>query len=364
MALDHVRDYVHAASFVSDPTDPATTNLALYLTRWVTHFCAPTFSFLAGVSVWMQARNKTKAQLSGFLVTRGLWLIGLELVVENFAWNWNFPSWALMVLWSLGAGMIALAALIHLPRRAVLVIAVLILGLHNLLDGIRPEAFGGLAWIWRLLHGPPGPMGGGFFILYPILPWIGVISLGYGLGGLFDLPAERRATVLLRLGAAMILTFIVLRWLNLYGDPRPWSVQAEPLRTAFSFFNLTKYPPSLDFVLATLGPIFLLLPALERLKGRAAEMLLTYGRVPLFFFILHIWLAHALVTVVGMAMGFPFQTFVGIIADNTPMVQAHWGFGLWAAYLLWIAVLMIMYPLCRWWGQVKASRKAWWLSYL
>lgn len=364
MALDHVRDYVHAASFVSDPTDPATTSLGLYLTRWVTHFCAPTFAFLAGVSVWMQARTKTKGELSRFLVNRGLWLIALELVVENFGWNWSFPSWALMVLWSLGAGMVALAALVHLPRRAVLVIGLAIIGLHNLLDGIQPEALGGAGWFWRLLHGPPGPLGAGFFILYPILPWIGVMSLGYGLGGVFDLPAERRAKALLAMGGAMILAFLALRLANLYGDPRPWSVQANALRTAFSFFNVTKYPPSLDFVLATLGPMFLLLPALERLKGWAADTLLTYGRVPLFFFILHIWLAHALVTATGMAMGHPFETFIGVVADPTPMVEAHWGFGLWAAYLTWAVVLALMFPLCRWWGGVKARRNEWWLSYL
>jgi uncharacterized membrane protein len=363
MALDHVRDYVHAASFVSDPTNPATTTLGLYLTRWVTHFCAPTFSFLAGVSVWMQARNKTKAQLSRFLVTRGLWLIALELVVENFGWNWNIPGWALLVLWALGGGMIALAGLIHLPRRVVLAIGVAIIALHDLLDPITPEAFGPFAWLWTLLH-VPGLIGDSVFVGYPILPWIGVISLGYGLGDVFELEPARRARLLLATGGAMILAFLVLRGVNLYGDIRPWSVQAEGWRTALSFFNVSKYPPSLDYVLATLGPVFLLLPALERLKGAAAGVLLTYGRVPLFFYILHIWLAHALVTIVGMAMGYPFQTFVGIIADPAPMVKAHWGFDLWAAYLTWIVVLLAMYPLCRWWGQVKATRKDWWLSYL
>ncbi|MDQ0466112.1 putative membrane protein [Caulobacter ginsengisoli] len=363
MALDHVRDYTHAASFVSDPTNPATTTLGLYLTRWVTHFCAPTFSFLAGVSVWMQARNKTKGELSRFLVTRGLWLIVLELVVENIGWNWNIPGWALIVLWSLGAGMIALAALIHLPRRAVLAIGVAIIALHDLTDGISPGSLGPLAWLWHVLH-VPGPIAGNIFVIYPILPWIGIISLGYGLGDIFTLEPARRARLLLALGGAMILAFLVLRGINLYGDIRPWSAQAESWRTVLSFFNVSKYPPSLDFVLITLGPMFLLLPALERLKGAVAGILLTYGRVPLFFFILHIWLAHLLVTAAGMAMGYPFQTFVGVIADPTPMVEAHWGFGLWSAYLTWAVVLLLMYPLCRWWGHVKATRKDWWLSYL
>lgn len=363
MALDHVRDYVHATSFVSDPTDPATTTLGLYLTRWVTHFCAPTFSFLAGVSVFMQSRGKTMGQLSRFLVTRGLWLIALELVVENIGWNWNIPGWALLVLWALGGGMIALAGLIHLPRRAVLVIALVIIGLHDLLDPIPPQAFGSLAWLWHLLH-VPGVVGGNVFVGYPILPWIGVISLGYAVGDIFTLEPERRRRILLVAGTAMIAAFLVLRGINLYGDPRPWKAFAEPMRTALSFFNVSKYPPSLDFVLATLGPVFLLLPALEKLKGWAADFLLTYGRVPLFFYILHIWLAHALVTAVGMAMGYSFKTFVGVIADPTPMVEAHWGFGLWAAYLTWAVVLALMFPLCRWWGGVKARRRDWWLSYL
>lgn len=364
MALDHVRDYVHATSFViGEPTNPATTTLGLYLTRWVTHFCAPTFSFLAGVSVFMQARGKARGELSRFLVSRGLWLIFLELVVENIGWNWNIPGWALLVLWALGGGMIALAGLIWLPRRAVLVVALAIIGLHDLLDPIPPEAFGPLAWLWRLLH-VPGLIGDNMFVGYPILPWIGVISLGYALGDIFTLEPARRARILLVAGAAMIAAFLVLRGINIYGDPRPWTVMAEPSRTAFSFFNVSKYPPSLDFVLATLGPVFLVLPALEKLKGPAAAILLTYGRVPLFFYILHIWLAHALVTAAGMAMGFPFKTFVGVIADPTPMVEAHWGFGLWAAYLTWAVVLAIMFPLCRWWGGVKARRKDWWLSYL
>lgn len=363
MALDHVRDYVHAASFVSDPTDPATTTLGLYLTRWVTHFCAPTFSFLAGVSVWMQARGKTKAQLSGFLITRGLWLIALELVVENIGWNWNIPGWALLVLWALGAGMIALAGLIHLPRRAVLAIAVAIIALHDLTDGLSPEAFGPLAWLWHLLH-VPGVVAGDLFIGYPILPWIGVISLGYGLGEVFELEPARRARLLLALGAGMTLAFLVLRGLNLYGDIRPWTVQAETWRTVLSFFNVSKYPPSLDFVLITLGPILLALPALERLRGPAASVLLTFGRVPLFFYILHIWLAHALVTLAGLAMGYPLKTFVGVIADPAPMVEAHWGFGLWAAYLTWVIVVALMYPFCRWFGAFKSGRKDWWLSYL
>lgn len=363
MALDHVRDYVHAASFVSDPTDPATTTLGLYLTRWVTHFCAPTFSFLAGVSVFMQGRSKSKGELSRFLVTRGLWLIALELVVENIGWNWNIPGWALLVLWALGGGMIALAGLIHLPRRAVLGTAVAIIALHDLLDPIPPQAFGAFAWLWHLLH-VPGVVGGNVFIGYPILPWIGVMALGYGLGQVFTLEPERRARILMLTGGAMIAAFLVLRGVNIYGDPRPWKVFAEPMRTALSFFNVSKYPPSLDFVLASLGPVFLILPALEKLKGPAAGILLTYGRVPLFFYILHIWLAHALVTAAGMAMGYPFQTFVGVIADPTPMTKAGWGFGLWAAYLTWIVVLLAMYPLCRWWGGVKASRRDWWLSYL
>lgn len=364
MALDHTRDFFHSQAWLMDPTDPETSNLALYLTRWVTHFCAPTFVLLAGMSAFLQGSfGKTKGDLARFLITRGLWLIFLEMTVLNFAWNFTIFGFGLQVIWALGVGMIVLAGLIWLPRAAVLAVGVAIVAGHNLLDPITPAQLGPAAPLWAVLH-EGGLVFTAFFIVYPVLPWIGVMALGYGLGPvLLEEPARRRRTLTL-LGLSMIAVFLVLRGINLYGDPRAWTTLAEPVRTAFSFFNLQKYPPSLDYLLATLGVALVALPCLERAKGWFGELLLVYGRAPLIFYIAHIFLIHGLAMAIGTALGFEPRIFIWVMADPAPMVKAEWGFPLLAVYGFWVLVVAALYPLCRWWGGLKQRRRDWWLSYL
>lgn len=364
MALDHNRDFFHAEAWIADPTAPATSNLAVYATRWITHFCAPTFVLLAGMSAYIQGRaGKTRRELAGFLLSRGAWLMLLEVSVLNFAWNFSFPGFGLQVIWALGLCMVVLAGMVWLPRWAVLAVGVILIAGHNLLDPIEPKDLGALSSLWTALH-EGGPALGAGFVVYPVLPWIGVMALGYGLGPiLFEEPAKRRRMLTI-IGLSMIGAFFVIRGINLYGDPSPWTVHAEPIRTGFSFLAVQKYPPSLDYILITVGPGLVLLPVLERAKGWFADILLVYGRAPLMFYIAHIYLVHALALTVGLAMGFEAEIFVAVMADPSGMVKADWGFPLWVVYLFWLLVLALLYPLCRWWGELKQRRTDWWLSYL
>lgn len=369
MALDHVRDYFHAAAWTMNPLDVEQTSVWLYATRWITHFCAPVFVFLAGVSAFLYgARVDSRGQLSRFLLTRGLWLILLEFTLINWAWNFSIPGLALIVIWAIGASMVVLAGLVWLPRAVVLAVGLAIVLGHNLLDPLTPQGFGAWDWLWIVLH-DPGPIisdSGQFlaFVAYPLLPWIGVMALGYGLGGLFLRPAEERARILPWLGLAMVAAFLILRATNLYGDPNIWTMQADAWRTAGDFLDTTKYGPSLLYVLMTLGPAFAIMPWLEKLKGPVAEVFTTYGRVPFFVYVAHILVAHLLMTAVGLAMGLPLSLFIDVMADPSDLVAANWGFGLFWVYAAWILVLAILYPACRWFGDLKARRKDWWLSYL
>lgn len=370
MALDHVRDFFHVSGYALDPLDPAQTTPLLYATRWITHLCAPTFVMLAGVSAYLQfARGKDTATLSRFLLTRGLWLVALELTVIGFGWSFWVP-WMifLQVIWAIGWSMVGLAALVWLPRVAVLAIGIAIVAGHNLLDPITPEQLGGFSLLWQALHaGGPIIVGGqpiGIFA-YPILPWFGIMAFGYGLGAVFLAPARERDRTLLMLGAAMIAGFLALRFFNHYGDPAPWSAQSDAVKTAMVFLDVQKYPPSLDYALATLGIMLFLTPALERLRGPAAHFLRTFGAVPLFAYVLHIYLAHALTIIAhaaaGRSPGGYLNLFYNIFVDQTAL-QGN-GFPLPVTYLAWALVLAILYPLCRWWGKVKRTRRDWWLSY-
>lgn len=365
MALDHVRDFFHARAWLFDPTDPAKTDLAVYLTRWVTHFCAPGFMLLAGMSAFLQgSAGKSKPELAKFLITRGLWLIVLEFTVINFAWNFTLPGLGMIVIWALGVSMIALAGIIWLPRRMQLLIAVLIIAGHNLFDGVKPADLGAFGPLWQILK-VPGFLPPVSFVAYPVLPWIGVMTLGYALGPILEAPAEERRRTLTRLGLLMIAFFFVERGLNLYGDPRPWTTfEGDLLRTAFSFMNVAKYPPSFSYILITVGPLLVALPLLEKARGWWADILLVYGRAPLIFYIAHIYLLHVIALGVGMAMGFDPKIFVAVLVDPRPMVEAKWGFSLLATYGFWLLVVALLYPLCAWWGALKRRRRDWWLSYL
>lgn len=384
MALDHVRDYFYLnGGFSTNPLDPAQTTPWLYATRWITHLCAPTFVFLSGVSAYLQmAKGKPKPNLSIFLLTRGVWLIVLELTVLSFGWSFAVPWMLFMqVIWAIGWSMIALAALIWLPRVAVLVIGVAIIAGHNLLDPIGPQQFGDAGVLWQLLHD-----GGLLFVgqqpiglmAYPLLPWFGVIAFGYGMGALFmEEPAKRDRAIFL-LGLAMLAAFLVLRGFDLYGNPAAdqrggppgsvvaWQDQPDLTSQIMGFLDVQKYPPSLQFVLVTLGGIFALWPVLARLRGPVASVLTTFGAVPFFFYILHIYLVHLLAMAANAATGRSIEGYFNYLVNGftgSPLIQGI-GFTLPWVYVAWIVVLALLYPLCRYWQGLKARRRDWWLSYL
>jgi len=356
MALDHVRDYFTSARF--DPLDFSQTSVALFLTRWITHFCAPVFVFLAGTSAYRLGRKVPRAELSRFLWTRGLWLVFLELTVVHFAWTFQ-PPWGgdqfVQVIWAIGWSMVALAALVWLPTPAVAAFGIAMIAGHNAFDGITPQSLGALGPLWNVLHVQgPTPW---TFVAYPLIPWIGVMAAGYAFGAAYDLEPQRRRRLLLGLGAALIGLFVVLRVPNLYGDLHPWSAQDNAVFTFLAVIKAHKYPPSLAYLLMTLGPALIALALFESTRGRAAGWLVTIGRVPLFFYVLHIVLAHALAQLVAGGMGIDLgQVFSG---------QAQgWGFGLPVVYAVWALVVVLLYPGCRWFAALKARRRDWWLSYL
>jgi uncharacterized membrane protein len=359
MALDHVRDYFSAATFGA--LDLTQTNVALFLTRWITHFCAPTFVLLAGVSAHLISRRCTRGELTRFLAMRGVWLVILEVTVVNAAWafNLNYQHGVfLQVIWAIGVSMIVLAALVHLPRPVIAVFAVAMIACHNLFDGVAPERFGELAWVWSLLHvQSPIPVG---FVAYPLIPWIGVMALGYVLGALYEFDPQRRCAWFVRLGAAALALFVLLRLTNSYGDPQPWSAQSSAVHTLLSFLNVEKYPPSLLYLLLTLGAGLLVLAAFENARGSFAAMLRTFGRVPLFFYVAHIALAHLAAGLVALTAGLG----VSVLTNAFVFAPEGWGFGLPVVYLAWFLVLATLYPACRWYAEVKQRRTDWWLSYL
>jgi len=366
MVVDHVREFFHyGALHGMDPLDVNTTSPLLYVTRWMTHFCAPTFVFLAGASSWLQLwRGKTPAQLSWFLFSRGLWLVILEFTVINLAWGFQIGLPFLQVIWVIGASMMLMSLLTWLPARLILGLGVLIAAGHNALSGLDGADLGALTPLWTLLHHPGMvPAGGGAQMLeiYPLLPWFGIFCLGYGLSFLFVADAAKRDRTFVWLGLAMIAAFLALRFANLYGD-RPWEPQADALRSVGAFMNVNKYPPSLDYVLATLGPVLALMPVWSRMKGPLAEFFLTYGRVPLFAYVLHLFIAHGLEVGLGLATGQPFHDFQGVALDQSGLQD--WGWPIWVVYLVWALTLAILYPLCRWFGRIKRERRDWWLSYL
>jgi uncharacterized membrane protein len=367
MVLDHVRDYFHYSGYAYDPIDFHHTTPIVYATRWITNLCAPTFVLLAGVSAWIQhVRGKDTAVLSAFLAKRGLWLIVLELTVINFAWSFSVPMFLLLqVIWAIGWSMLGLAILVWLPRQAVLAIGAAIVLLHNLLDPIHLT--GALKLPWQFLHDGGVVMGSGGPIAllgYPVLPWLGVMALGYGLGAAFL--SERRDTILVQLGSVLILAFFLLRAFNIYGDPHPWAPEDTASKTVEDFFNVHKYPPSLLYLCATLGPMLLIFPWLNRLKGAPATFLLTFGAVPLMAYVAHLYVMHALAIVAravsGQGEDGMFDTLHDIFVN--PAAFAGTGFPIWATYIGWAVTVAIVYPICRWWVGVKRRRTDWWLSYL
>lgn len=365
MALDHTRDFFGIPG--QNPTDLASASAALFLTRWITHFCAPVFFLLTGTGSWLALRRRSRGELSWFLLTRGLWLIFLDLVLARclaYQFNFDYRVTMLLVLWALGWAMITLAALVRLPASVVTAFGVVLVAGHNLFDGVRSASP-----LWSILHRP------GFvlntpehvvFVAYPLIPWIGVTAIGFGLGRIYDWSPERRRAFLLRLGAALSLGFLVLRGLNVYGDPARWAPQKTAAFTVLSFLNTTKYPPSLLFLLMTLGPALIFLALVDRHTPRLLRPALTIGRVPLFYYLLHFTLIHLLAVAVcflryGSAHWMTESPDLGHYPFSPP---PGWGFSLPVVYLAWAFVVVVMYPLCRWFAALKARRSEAWLSYL
>lgn len=364
MALDHTRDFFGHPGV--NPTDLATTTTALFFTRWITHFCAPGFFLLTGTGSWLARRRRSTKELSRFLATRGLWLIFLEVVVtRGLGWQFNFDYHLtlLFILWALGWAMIVLAGLVFLPPSAVAAFGLALIATHNLFDSVDWSSP-----LWTILHDP------GFLlstpqhtvrVIYPLIPWVGVTACGYALGQIYSWPADRRKAFLLRFGSIFTTFFILLRALNKYGDPSHWTTQKSPLFTGLSFLNTTKYPPSLLFLLMTLGPTLIFLWALDAHTPTLLRPALIFGKVPMFYYLLHIPLIHLLA--IAFCAARYHQIHWMFESPRLPFFPVTfppgWGYSLPVVYLLWALVVTTLYPLCRWFAGVRQRRTDWWLSY-
>ena len=372
MALDHVRDFFHEGALFSDPTNMATTTPALFFTRWITHYCAPIFVFLAGVSICISGQRKSKQELSMFLLSRGLWLILLEVVVVRFGilFNFYYDLTFFQVIWVIGASMVCMAGLIHAKNNVVLALGLVIVFGHNAIDGIQlseNHPFYGL-WVLLLQRGLVTLTAqNSIMVLYPLVPWLGIMILGYSVGRLYtELSPERRQSILIKLGAAALLLFILLRAINVYGDPAPWSQQKNFLFTVMSFLNCSKYPVSLLYTLMTIGPALIALGLLERTgKMPAFSFLAVFGRVPLFYYVIHFYIIHFVALLCFMnktgksfsEIDFHFgQAFGGITSEG--------GYSLMVTYIVWILLIALLYPLCRWYNRYKSTHDYRWLSYV
>ncbi|MEI8395611.1 MAG: heparan-alpha-glucosaminide N-acetyltransferase domain-containing protein [Rhodospirillaceae bacterium] len=366
MALDHVRDFWCPTGFSA--SNLALTWPELFMTRWITHFCAPVFIFLAGVGVWFYQSNRkaSAGEVSRFLLSRGIWLIFLELTIINFFWQFGYDHIKFGVIWAIGCSMIILALLVYLPRAVLIAVVVVSIFGHNLLDGLNPADFGEFGWLWRVLHVPgffsfsDGPGVSTIKVIYPLIPWFGVIGLGYLMGPLFQRPRAEREPLLIFLGAGAVILFIVLRAFNLYGDPVPWSTQPRgDIFTVLSFINVTKYPVSLLYLLLALGPVLMLLPLLERWTGAARNVVVTFGKVPFFYYILHLPLIHVTALIWKLAVfGVDFS---GAAGPNQFPPTYHPSLIL--CYSVWLLTIMVLYRPCLRFARYKAANKAWWLSY-
>jgi uncharacterized membrane protein len=375
MALDHTRDFFTYLKF--QPEDLSQTYGSLFFTRVITHFCAPVFSLLAGTGAFLAvSRGKTLPQMSRFLWTRGLWLVFLELTITGYSWTFHIPWGFAAVIWALGWSMVAMAAIIRLPMRWIAVFGIGMIAGHNLLDGISPNSLGWFGGFWTILHSQgmfwiKQPTAG-LFIMYPLIPWVGVMACGYAMGPLLLRPDRKK--LLFRLGLGLTAAFFVLRGFNLYGNGTagyffsigPWKTQPTLTLTLISFFNTLKYPPSLDYLLMTLGPALMVLAALDNVRAEKlwARFVLVYGRVPMFYYILHIYLIHTMAILAALAFHQPASWLWhgGFIEQPVPTGYGH---GLPFIYLVWITAVLVLYLPCRWYMYFKKEHRDWeWLSYV
>ena len=375
MAIDHIRDYIARSAMQFLPSDLTRTTAAIFFTRWITHLCAPIFMLTAGLGafLWMSRGHRSKGELARFLISRGVWLIFLELTVLRVIVfsqiSFRASPVILLILWAIGLSMIALAGLLYLPMRLLAGLSIAIIALHNLLDSVSAERFGRTAWLWDILHQQNvfAFLGINFVTAYPVLPWIGVMAGGYCLGTVFSWDAKRRERFLMRLGLALTVAFVVLRAINLYGDPVRWRHQLSPLFTVLSFLNTTKYPPSLDFLMMTLGPGIAAMAWLERFHFSFTNPLIVFGRVPFFYYVTHLLVAHLIAIAMNLAR-YGRTSFLLIappsMGSRSELFPPDYGFPLWTVYAVWVVVLLLLYPACLCFARLKQRRHYWWFTYL
>lgn len=370
MALDHTRDFFHAPAFTEDPLNLQTTTPFLFFTRWITHFCAPVFVFLSGTSAYLQGMRKTKKELSRFLVTRGLWLIFAEVLIITLAITYNiyFPVIIFQVIGAIGISMFLLGLLIWLPYAAILIIGLGIVFGHNLLDAWEAAQGQNLpGWYYPLLKPTFVPITEhlSLQIFYPFLPWTGIMIIGYCFGKLYRPGVENRNRKVFLTGASMILLFVLLRWSNVYGDPQDWSAQKNTLYTIFSFIDTEKYPPSLLYTCMTLGPALVFLSLTERIRGRLVDIITVYGRVPFFYYVLHFYIIHGVSAILFLSRGHSVSEGMNAVRElPLKFIIPGEGYSLGIVYLVWILIVVFLYPLCKWYSEYKRRNKSWVLSYL
>jgi uncharacterized membrane protein len=366
MALDHIRDFIHVDSLSQNPTNLATTSPALFFTRWITHICAPTFMFLSGVSAFLTLQRTGLPEARKFLLSRGFWLILLELTIVNFGvwWDVHFNVFMFNVIAAFGTGFIVLGLLIKLPAKAIGIIGLLILTTHNLAPLIPFAETSILTKVLMPFFAPGAiPLGQGrvFLLAYPPIPWLGILFVGFATGRLFLMDVLKRRSLFLSIGSVAILLFILIRFINIYGDLVPWSHQKNSLFTALSFINVTKYPPSLDFCLLFLGILCLILAILENVENRFTRFAMVYGKVPLFYFLIH-WYIIPVMFVMVFMQGFTSSDL--LFGFNFGRPKEGSGLPLWGVYLVWIGTVLLLYPVCKWYGRYKATHNHWWLKYI
>ncbi len=374
MALDHTRDFFHVAGATSDPTDMATTTPILFFTRWITHFCAPNFVFLSGISAYIAGTRRTKSELSAFLVQRGLWLVFVEVVILTFAFTLNpfYNFVILQVLWVIGLSMVILGLLVKLPLKGIAIIGALIFFSHDLFDYVNLPQTGvgtNLINLFFAARGAVIPMGKTHFIfdLYALIPWTGVMLLGYVCGAMYQasFSPQRRRKILLYTGLAALFVFVVLRYFNLYGDPNPWSEQRNGAYTFLSFLNVSKYPPSLMYSLLTIGTGLVALSLTEKVQSKLTAIFIVYGSVPFFYYVLHFYLLRIINVTVFYMQGFSSKDIVDPKHQNPfNFDPPHFGFNLGGVYIVWLCVIIALYFPCLWFSRYKKTHKQWWLSYL
>jgi uncharacterized membrane protein len=372
MALDHVRDYFHRDVFLYDPTDLTQTGGFLFFTRFITHYCAPVFVFLAGISAYLYGTKRSRRELAWYLFSRGLWLVFIELfiIVLGRTFNPSYPYCNLQVIWAIGISMIVLSGLIYMQKRFILVIAILLIAGHNLLDEFHLPGTGIGAFCWSILHEPKEFVYGHFtiFVQYPLLPWIGIMALGYYLGSLYGsrYNSEKRRRTLLFLGFTAIGLFFFLRFFNIYGDAAQWSIQKNNFFSMLSLVNVTKYPPSLLYILLTLGPAMILLAMAEKPLNAFTKKIAVFGRVPFFYYVVHIYLIHLFAIIGAVISGYNWSDMILKTKVYRAKELEGYGFNLLTVYLVWIGLVLFLYPFCKWFDHYKRKNQAnkRWLTYL